>query len=323
MAIEHALSLDPTSKPETEPSTADAEDQQQALEAAAELADMETAAALPSSFEHEATHHASISIVESEQVPTETSAIRPHSNRYTAVDEDYRKRLGTGEESVETRLEVWTKWLSLIGLLAGGAALIWFFARTPSADQMFINIQAAVESGIDEELIANEDEMQKFLREFPDEPRREQITDWLADVKLALLNRRLERISRSPITPHNVRPIEQLLVKAIRTETNNQASAARQLQGVLALFSAGKPLSDEDQLCVTLAQRRLQQLKQAASGNQEQQRILVVERLKIAAKVARDDPKTARQIRQGIIDLYQEDLWAQEYVNEARQLLAD
>ena len=53
------------------------------------------------------------------------------------------------------------------------------------------------------------------------------------------------------------------------------------------------------------------------------QRILVVERLKIAAKVARDDPKTARQIRQGIIDLYQEDLWAQEYVNEARQLLAD
>ena len=322
-AMEHALSLDPSSKPETEQSTADAEDQQQALEAAAELADMETAAALPSSFEHEATHHASISIVESEQVPAETSAIRPHSNRYTAVDEDYRKRLGTGEESVETRFEVWTKWLSLIGLLAGGAALIWFFARTPSADQMFINIQAAVESGIDEELIANEDEMQKFLREFPDEPRREQITDWLADVKLALLNRRLERISRSPITPHNVRPIEQLLVKAIRTETNNQASAARQLQGVLALFSAGKPLSDEDRLCVTLAQRRLQQLKQAASGNQEQQLILVVERLKIAAKVARDDPKTARRIRQGIIDLYQEDLWAQEYVNEARQLLAD
>jgi hypothetical protein len=188
---------------------------------------------------------------------------------------------------------------------------------------MFINIQATVESGVDEELIANEDEMQKFLREFPDEPRREQITDWLADVKLALLNRRLERISRSPITPHNVRPIEQLLVKAIRTETNNQASAARQLQGVLALFSAGKPLSDEDQLCVTLAQRRLQQLKQAASGNQEQQLILVVERLKIAAKVARDDPKTARRIRQGIIDLYQEDLWAQEYVNEARQLLTD
>ena len=213
------------------------------------------------------------------------------------------------------------KWLSLIGLLAGGAALIWFLTRPPSADQMFINIQSAVESGTDEELIANEDEMQKFLRQFPDEPRRGQVTNWLADVKLARLNGRLERISRSSIPSRNVRPIEQLLVKAIRTETTNQASAARQLQGILALFSAGKPLSEEDQRCVTLAQRRLLQLKRAANDDQQQQRVLVVERLEIATDIAKDDPETAHRIWQGIIDLYQEELWAQEFVNEARRLL--
>ena len=178
-----------------------------------------------------------------------------------------------------------------------------------------------MESGSDDGLVASEDEMQKFLRQFPDEPRREQVTNWLADVELARLNRRLERISRSPIPSRNVRPIEQLLLKAIRIETTDPASAARKLQGILAMFSAGEPLSDEDQRCVVLARRRLLQLTRAANDNRQQQQVLVDERLKIAAEAAKEDPETARRIWQGIIDLYQEDLWAREYVNEARRLL--
>jgi serine/threonine-protein kinase len=319
MAIEHALSLGPATNPVPKPAAVDAEDQQQAADA--EFASMETAAALPSSFERESTHHASISIVESEPVSEEAGEIRPQSNRYTTVDEDYRRRLGAGETTVETPLEFWSKWLGLIGLLAGGAALIWFLTRPPSADQLFANIQTAAESGTDDELIANEDDMRKFLLYFPEEPRREQVTDWLADVKLARLNRRLELISRSPITPRNVRPIELLLLKAIRTEITDEASAAKQLQAILAFFPPGESLGDEDRRCIDLARRRLIELKRAATGIDEQQRDFVVERLKIATEVAKDDPDTARRIRQGIVDLYQKDLWAQEYVKEARHLL--
>ena len=321
LAIGQALSLGPRENPAPAPAAAGAEDQPQAADADAEFAGRETAAALPDSFEREATHHASISIVESEPVSAEAGAIRPQTNRYTTVDEDYRRRLGAGAEAVETPWEFWSKWLGLIGLLAAGAALIWYVTRPPSADQMFDNLQTAVASGSDDELIANEDEMQKFLRQFPDEPRREQVTSWLANVELARLNRRLERISRSSIIRRDVRPIEQLLLKAMRTETTDQASAARQLQGILALFPARESLSDEERRCVILAERRLLELKRIAHGNQEQQRDFVIERLAMATKIAQDDPATARRIRQAIIDLYQEALWAQAYVNEARRLL--
>ncbi len=295
-----------------------AEEQQSA--AAEELAGRETAVVAPNVFEHEATGEASISIVETTQAAANVAARRPSVNHYTAVDEDYRRRLGTADEPGETSYEFWSKWLALLGLLVGGAALIWYAARPPSADELFASIQNVMESGADDERIANEGQLRQFLRRFPDEPRREQVANWLADVDLARFGRRLERISRSSMMPGNVRPIEHLLIKAIRTETTDQVKATRQLQSLVALYPDSGQLSKEDQQCLALARRRLLRLTEVSLDGQEQDRELIDERLRFAADIAKQDPVTAGRIRQGIIDLYQDELWAQEYVDEARRL---
>ena len=322
--IRESLSLDPALANKTLTDTDEFEPPQVFSEE--KLAAMETAIVQPEIFEENPTEHASVSILESDQ-----PSVEPSPNRYTAVDQDYRKRLQL-DESEESLVETIAKWLGLIGVIACLATAAWYFTREPSADELYATIEASAQNG-DEQLLAARDEMKTFLGTFPNDERSQQILDWQSEAVVAQQSLRLESLSLLPIgqggrdtviTPKGISAIEWQLIEAIRNERWSPVKGLRQLKAIVAMFDNHTELDEKDQLCLQVAKRRLVGLTAPTNTiSREKQQELIAARIETAEKLIDDDPAAANVILQAIVDFYSEEPWAAPYVEQAREAMTE
>ncbi|MCC9606402.1 protein kinase [Blastopirellula sp. JC732] len=196
--------------------------------------------------------------------------------------------------------------------------LIFWLPRSPSADTMFEQISAAVDAG---QLDESGDKLDLFLATYPDDPRAVEIEAWKEELSLNRRERRYRLTMQLGQKSDTFDAVEIAYIDALRLIDANPEEAAAKLRALLAVYGPPDRLTGDAGRCLTLAQRRLEQLDKQLAETSRKQLAEIGARLAAADKLAEDEPEQARQIYQGLINLYGDKPWAWEAMEKAQAAL--
>jgi serine/threonine-protein kinase len=217
----------------------------------------------------------------------------------------------------------WMFWLRLacaLSLATVAFLLLRKWMEPPTADQLYERISRLDDQEDPLPLLDAEDDIDQFLQQFPQDPRREKILAFQEQIELDRLERRLEAKARMrQLSARD--PLEQLYLRAIRQVQLQPDLAASQLQALADLYGHDAQATPDQAKYVALARRQLQRLRQRVDRERSAHVPLIEERLAAAARLESENPQQARQIYQGILQLYGQRTWAHEIVQQARERL--
>jgi serine/threonine-protein kinase len=210
-------------------------------------------------------------------------------------------------------------WMTAFGILAVGLT-IWFWVRPPAADPLYERISAFVSTTGVDQWYRVEGDIQNFVRYHADDPRAPELREYLEEIELDRLGRRLTRGARSLAGRQEFGPLERAYLEAVALTETDPQGAARRLQAALDVY---RPRADDrrSHQLIALIERRLAQLNQRDHQAADATLPVLRERLDLADELHARDPEAARQIRQGVVDLYADKPWAAEAVGRARAAL--
>lgn len=254
------------------------------------------------------------------------------------------------EEEARRRTQYQRSWLVVIAQLAALAAVLaaiggvaWHLSRPASANQLYSSITARVNVDDGVSLAGVENELNEFLSRYPQDPRAAQIERYKERIELDKLERKLQRQTRgSGAYDPSLLPVEQLYLRAASLVESSPEKALAMLQSLADLYGADVPTAsarvaqnslsmkktDRDASTrtadiVQLARRRMETLRSDLARQRERQLAELGERLDAAEKVSKKDSKRAAAMYQAIIDLHQDDTWANAMVAKARSRLVE
>ena len=238
---------------------------------------------------------------------------------FTTVEEDERRRAAADESE---RSPAWLQIALLSLALAALIGLGFYMMRPPSADALYARIDATAGSGArPERLLDAEDDIQKFLTRFPDDPRSLQLKNYTEEIELLRLERRMQL--RPALTVGNTAdgPIERDYSEAMHDATSNPERAAAKLQAIVDLYGQTPNLSETAARFLELSRRQLAHLLGQISKQAPAYLKLIDENLDRANHLATTDPAKARAIFSSVIELYADKPWAADRVAKARAAL--
>ncbi len=109
-------------------------------------------------------------------------------SRFTTVEEDERRREERERETEGSPAVIQIVLLALsLAMIAG---LLWYFMRPPSAETLFVRIEAAVNDSDASSILSAEDDVQSFLERFPDDQHAAAVKRYKDEISLQRLERR-------------------------------------------------------------------------------------------------------------------------------------
>jgi hypothetical protein len=198
----------------------------------------------------------------------------------------------------------------MCGVLLIGAAMLLRSMRPPTADQLYLTATADGDNGA----------RRAFLRRFPEDPRAAEVNDLLM---LDLLRGILNRLSAQ--AKLGVRPLsaaEEGFLAALEGREHSPQDAAQKLQQWLDAFDneANQGQAELGEL-ISLARYESQRLRTADPIEITDPR--VVELMKqIDAACELTDPVEAEKRLTAMIELFQDQPWAQSALQRAKQSLS-
>jgi serine/threonine protein kinase len=253
--------------------------------------------------------------------------------RFTSIEEERARQQKQLERS----------WLSavpqLVGLataLAVLAAIAFYLSRPLTADALYNRIATRAEADDPDSLRNAEREIHQFLERFPDDPRASELQLYSRQLELDRLERSLQlRARRNGALDLALLPVESLYLQATSAVQTSPEQAAVMLQSLIDLYGADAAVDSagsqtiakqDDQLarqaaCVDLARRSLERLRADLVKQRSRQLASVQERLTAAGKISDQHPAEAAAIYRAIVNLHQNDAWADDVVAEARHRL--
>lgn len=269
--------------------------------------------------------------------PSDTGTAQTVSH-FTTVDEDARRQL---EQSQSSRLALVGQLGGLIaalGLLAWGG---WHLMKPPSADELFANIQAAIDEQEIGELPRDairsvDSQVESFFSRFPDDPRIEK----LEPIREQLEFHGYERQARTRAKfrgPDGLRPMEQVYFEAVATAEKNPGQGLSMLRALIVLYDPQNKITDfesakssteafepfGDPRLIVVARQRIELLEQQTDETSTTHLPALRERLRDAARLRQTNPAQARLMYQAIVRLYGDKPWARDAVNQARLAIAN
>jgi serine/threonine-protein kinase len=259
--------------------------------------------------------------------------------RFTTVEEEEALRGAQQQRS----------WLLMAGQLAATAAVFsvigviaWHLSRPPSADTLYNSVMSRIDSDEGGSLVRVESEVNDFIARFPDDPRVSQFEHYKERIELNKLERALQRKSRGSVTTtSSLLPAEQLYLRASGMADEEPDKAIMLLESIVNLYGAVDP-TDSSAIkggsrkndagheaaartadVVQLAKRRIETIHSDWDRQRERELADLNERLGVAKKLATKDADRAAAIYQAIINVHQDDVWAQAVVAQARSRLAE
>ena len=216
----------------------------------------------------------------------------------------------------------------LAAALAGVVALTMYFSRDPSADDLYAAVSDRGEGDSPALLSTVEDEVNEFLKLYPNDPRARELQRYKERIELDKLERRLRRLARdSDSADPSLLPAEQLYLRAADVAETSPGEAVALLQSLVDLYGPGtndaapSESNDEVSAIVALSNRRLATLRGDLTKMHERQLADLRERLKVAERLKQTNSSEAARMYQAIIDLHGGDAWAADVVAEARAKL--
>ncbi|MBN1910226.1 MAG: protein kinase [Pirellulales bacterium] len=206
--------------------------------------------------------------------------------------------------------------LIAIGLIA------WYFLRLPSADTLSNRIQATIGDGTDmRSIVRAEDDIEKFLQYYSDDPRSRLMRDYQKQIELRRLEIRFERRVKGLCEGENLLPIERAYLEAKNYVWLDRDVGVKKLQALLDLYGHQAPDSGPTGQCLELARRELDRLEAQREENLVNHASMVLGRLDKADALRTTEPDIARKMYQATIELYQHKPWAAEAVQRAEAAL--
>jgi hypothetical protein len=242
------------------------------------------------------------------------------STHFTTFDEAERQR-ATALHSSDDTTPLWLKVAPPLFAVILILVAVWYLSRPASAESLYKKIMAAAESGNTADLVNVESEMAEYLERFPEARPAAEVQELAQELDRYRLKRRYERRARLRGGTDDLGPVERVYVKATHAATLDPLAAAQQLRAIINVYE-GTTLSEQDQRCLGLAREQLQDLE--AKGQEQFAEMLAAlqERLDAADAMAQEQPERARDVRQGIVTLYADSVWAAPAVQRARAALA-
>lgn len=218
------------------------------------------------------------------------------------------------------------QFLGLVLMLAGLAGLGLYLARPPTADELYDKITANIDPEQAESVRDVQQEVEEFLSKYPEDPRAPEIQTYMRQVRLDRAERRLQlQARRGGLSDPTLLPVEVLYLQAVSKAQQSPEEAIAMFDSLVQLYgaSANDDVDDESPqtrqaACVELAKRQSQRLRVELAKHAERQLADLEERLAVAEALSATDPAGAQAIYSAIVDLYQDQLWAEEIVAEAR-----
>ncbi|MDO5580731.1 MAG: protein kinase [Planctomycetia bacterium] len=131
-------------------------------------------------------------------------------------------------------------WTGIIILILLGL-FIWYSLQKPSADQLYQRIESKIDDSDSKEYIAairgSEKNIQRFLSLYPNDHRSVKIAQYLNEIELAGMERRLEKQIEQSARNNTLSPVEIAYVEAIRTANINPEIGIQKLEAFIELFS--------------------------------------------------------------------------------------
>lgn len=264
---------------------------------------------------------------------TTSAAGQPAASRsahFTTIEEEESRRQAERRRS----WLVVAAQLAALAIVIGGMVYFGVYLTRPATDdELYQAITLQVEFNGEDALASVEPQIDDFLRRFPQDPRSAELRQYQRRIEVDRLERRLQLTARrGGAAVHSLLPVEQLYLRAVSESQDSPDAAIETLASLLALYG-GSPesLADGDDsdrrerqaLCVELAQRRLATLRTEWAEQIERQLAAIRERLDAAEHLSASDPQQAARMYRAIIDLHNEDAWAEAAVAEAHRNLKE
>jgi serine/threonine-protein kinase len=166
-----------------------------------------------------------------------------------------------------------------------------------------------------------EDDINKFLARFPDDPRNVQLKNYVEEIELLRLERRMELRPGLSVGDPADRPIERDYADAMRDAANAPEQAVTKLQAILDFYGQMPGLSETSTRFVELSRRQLVHVRQQITRQAPAHLKLIDENLSRANRLIASDPAKARAIASSIVELYGDKPWAADQVAKARRML--
>ena len=216
-------------------------------------------------------------------------------------------------------------WVLAAGLLLVGLA-IWYFLQPPTADSLYRRIAAHTEDGKIDSIIQAEDDIRAYLEQYPGEqytgdPRASKLRKYQHEIELDKLQHKFDRLDRGWTSDENLLPIERAYLEAIGYQRLSTEQCIAKLQALVDLYHSSAETAGPNGDCLTLARRRLQQLKKNVQEFAPEQLEIIQKHLDQADALLATDPKSAQAMYRAAIELYSDKPWAADAVRRAQTAL--
>jgi serine/threonine-protein kinase len=247
--------------------------------------------------------------------PKSTAPTR--TSRFTTVEE--ADRLARQQQAHR-----WTMVIQLVLLattLGGLAWLGWRLTRPATADQLYASIDEYVAEKGDANLTPVAGQIEEFLKRFPEDQRADAIRGYKEEFDLQKHERQLKLRNRMS---GNAKPLPtvEIFGEAVRMQNTDPARAAAMLEALLHLYpkdgGSRAELSEDERTYLALAERQLAKLRQVNDKRAAEQLPVLKERLAAAQRLETSVPEQAAAMYQALVDLYDDQPWAADVVNQAR-----
>ncbi len=211
----------------------------------------------------ESTQLATPSALDADFVDNTSSERVVGQTHFTEVEEEDRGRSTYIDSSRKEGFD-WAQWISIGALsmiLIGCIAALLIFTRPKSADAIYDQIIAAVDSGDDSQLMDVEPLLDELEDLYPDDPRLEQLQPLRKDVQLIRTTRKLLRRARTDGGTENLDPIEQAFLDCYQARSLGNAQVTAKLDALFAVFAANDSLPDQQKKLIELARYMQEQIR--------------------------------------------------------------
>ena len=236
---------------------------------------------------------------------------------FTEVQEDDRRRstITFGEQD---QTSPWTQWISIGGLFATLVACgfgIFWFSRAPSANRMFQDISIAMNATEDEQLLAIEPTAERFMALYPQDPRCDDVDALLREIDAIHSIRQMQRKAHRGGTDQ-LDAVEQAFLECIKAQSIDSVMAHRKLNALATVFAASEKLTPRQVQIVNQAKRMAAEISNEVKPARHPA-IQSLEDQMIWAD-ANLTPATRADWLKGLIELFEDKIWARELVASAK-----
>jgi serine/threonine protein kinase len=238
-------------------------------------------------------------------------------SHFTHVSDSGEARYASHGELVDPHQRDWLQYVSIAGmvvLLIGSIFIGWRMMQPSSADAIYREVSAAIETGDDSQLLDARPRIEEFIHRFPDDPRAAELKDYRDDAELTKAVRLLQRKAAKAGGKEELGAVEQAFLRCMQMRDRDYPTFRQQLSAFLSVYGKVQDLEPAERKLVELASfaRHAQPAKQNVPRATAQ-----LEKLIRSAEGALSGAELTK-FYESLLVLYNGDSWAEEQLIRIR-----